>query len=353
VVKQRSTEAPEDRPPASLVFDLHDTAQVVAASQLLAARARRRGHDDALLVQRYVGRAREVSVRVADDATFGPTMVFGAGGTTPNPTDRAADLPPLNLPLAHALIQRCRTGALLAHPLRDRGPASVEAVAQVLVRISQLIVDFPEIAALDVPSLFVDADGALAADAWLRLRAADEPHGRLAIAPYPAEWIERRQIQGELFTIRPIRPEDAQAHGAFFSRLSAQDIRYRFFSAMRELSAEQTARLTQVDYDREMAFIAVREATGDTVGVSRLACEPGGASGEFAVIVQPDMKGRSLGSHLMRRLIEWGRAQGLAEITGQILADNAPMLSFIRHLGFSVHRMVDDPEVMEARLPLG
>lgn len=352
VVKLRGDEAPHDRPPASLVFDLNDAAQVTSAARLLAARGQRRCTLGTLLVQRYVARAREVAVRVADDATFGPTITFGAGGTAPNPADRAVDLPPLNLALAHGLIRRCPTGAMLVRPLRDRAPANAEAVAQVLVRISQLVIDFPEIAVLDVPSLFVDADGVLAADAWLRLRAADEPPMRLAIAPYPAELVEHRQIRGEWFTIRPVRPEDAQQHGAFFARLSPQDIRYRFFSAMRELSPEQTARLTQVDYDREMAFIAVRDATGETVGVSRLACEPGGLSGEFAVIVQADMKGRGLASYLMDRLIAWGRAQGLTEIVGQILADNTPMLSFVRHLGFTVHRMADDPEVMEARLPL-
>ncbi len=121
---------------------------------------------------------------------------------------------------------------------------------------------------------------------------------------------------------------------------------------MRELSPEQTVRLTQVDYDREMAFIAVRDATGETVGVARLACDVDMRSGEFAVIVQADMKGRGLASLLMRRLIDWGRAQGLQEIEGQILADNHPMLAFIRHLGFSVRRMVDDPEVMSATLAL-
>ena len=121
---------------------------------------------------------------------------------------------------------------------------------------------------------------------------------------------------------------------------------------MRELSPEQTVRLTQVDYDREMAFIAVREATGETVGVSRLACDVDGGSGEFAVIVQADMKGRGLASHLMHRLIAWARQRGLREIEGQILADNQPMLAFVRHLGFTVRRMVDDPEVMEAKLAL-
>jgi acetyltransferase len=352
VVKLRDTAAPASRLAGSLMFDLHDATQVTAAARLLAARAARRGGTGELVVQRHAGRGREVAIRVVEDRTFGPTIAFGAGGTTSNPGDLAIDLPPLNLALAHGLIRRSRTGSLLGTPLRDRPPADTEAVAQVLVRISQLIVDFPEIAALDVPSVFVDGQGVMAADAWLRLRGADEPAVRLAIAPYPSELVERRQVGGEAMTIRPIRPEDAQAHTALFSRLSPQDIRYRFFSAMRELSPEQTVRLTQVDYDREMAFVAVRDATGETVGVSRLACEPDGRSGEFAVIVQADMKGRGLASHLMRRLIDWGRSRGLTEIEGQILADNHPMLAFIRHLGFSVHRMVDDPEVMEAVLAL-
>ena len=352
VVKWRDGSAPADRPPGSLVLDLHDPAQVTAAARLLSARAQRRGSAGELLVQRYVGRAREVAIRVADDATFGPAITFGCGGTAPNPTDRAVDLPPLNLALANGLIQRCRTGAMLARPLRDRAPVSSDAVAQTLVRVSQLIVDFPEIAVLDVPSLFVDSDGVLAADAWLRLRGPNEPEVRLAIAPYPVELTEHRQVGPERLTIRPIRPEDAAAHTAFFSRLSPQDIRFRFFSAMRELSPEQTVRLTQIDYDREMAFIAVNETTGDTVAVARLACDPDAPSGEFAVIVQPDMKGRGLASHLMRRLIAWARMRGLTEVVGQILADNQPMLAFIRRLGFTVHRMAEDPEVMEAKLVL-
>lgn len=352
VVKQRDSGAPPDRPPASLVFDLHDAAAVLAAARLLSGRAEQRGSNPELLVQRYVGRPREVAVHVADDATFGPAITFGAGGTTPNPADRAVDLPPLNLPLAKALIRRCRTGAMLQHPLPDRAPVSSEAVAGVLVRISQLIVDFPDIAELDVPSLFVDPAGVLAADAWIKLRGPDEQTGHLAIAPYPVELTEHRQVGPDRVTIRPIRPEDAAAHTAFFSRLSPQDIRYRFFSAMRELSPQQTVRLTQVDYDREIAFIAVNEATGDTVGVSRLVCDLNGESGEFAVIVQADMKGRGLASHLMRRLIEWARTRALKQLVGQILADNHPMLSFIRHLGFTLHRMQDDPEVIKAKLAL-
>jgi len=355
VVKLRQAVPPCARSRSGLVLDLHDPAETLTAARLLTARAQRREEAyDGLLVQRQVGRARELAIRVTDDATFGPTIAFGPGGTAVVANhDVAMDLPPLNLPLAQGLIARSHTGAQLSTALRDRPAANGDAVAETLVRISQLIVDFPEIAALEVNSLFVDAQGVLAADAWLKLRAADAPPGQLAIPPYPVELVEHWSGRGERLVIRPIRPEDAAAHGVFFSHLSSQDIRYRFFSAIRELSADQMARLTQVDYDREMAFVAVREATGETVGVSRLVCEADGSSGEFAVIVQADMKGKGLASRLMQRLIDWGRTRGLSEIVGQVLSDNAPMLAFVRHLGFSVRRMPEEPEVMEARLVLG
>ena len=352
VVKIRDNARPGTRMSGGLVLDLLDAPHVSVAAQLLAARSPGALEQRRLLVQRQAGRARELAIRVSDGEGFGPTISFGSGGTAPNPLDRAVDLPPLNLPLAEALIRRCRSGAMLERPLRDRPAGSIEAVAGTLVRVSQLILDFPEIAVLDLPSLFADAGGVMAADAWIRLREHDEVPPPLAIAPYPQELVTCGLIGGESMTIRPIRPEDAEAHAAFFARLSPQDVRYRFFSAIRELSREQIARLTQVDYDREMAFVAVRDTTGETTGVVRLVCEPNGRSAEFAVIIQADMKGRGLATSLMRRVIDWAKKKGLSEVTGQILADNAAMLAFIRHMGFSVRRMPDDPEVMESRLEL-
>ena len=357
VAKTRLALPPRERPSGTLALDLHDAHEAEVAARLLVARQARRmpGAPEAgLLLQRQVGRARELAVRVADDATMGPIIEFGPGGTTAAALhDVAMDLPPLNLTLAHALIGRSRIGALLSHGLRDLPVANEAAVAQTLVRVSQLVVDFPEIAVLDIGALFADADGVLVADAWLRLRGADEPPALMAIAPYPAELVAHWTAGGVDYVVRPIRPEDAEAHGAFFSRLPPLDIRYRFFSAMRELSAEQMARLTQIDYDREMAFIAVRTATGDTVGVTRLVREGDGRSGEFAVIVQPDVKGSGLASHLMRRLIDWARSRGMVEIVGQVLAENAPMLDFVRRLGFTLRRMPDEPDVIEARLEIG
>src|SRR5277367_3296432 len=112
------------------------------------------------------------------------------------------------------------------------------------------------------------------------------------------------------------------------------------------------ARLTQIDYDLEMAFVAIREITGETVGVARLIAESHGTTGEFAVIVQPDLKAKGLASRLMQRLIDWARARGMAAVVGQVLADNAPMLAFVRRLGFTVKRMAGEPDVMDVRLVL-
>ena len=377
VVKLRDTEPPGDRARGGLALDLHDAAEVRLAVRTLTLRQARRAPDkpttpDArrpegaatthearrpegaamtLLVQRQAARARELLIRVADDPVFGPTIAFGQGGTTAEvQRDIAMDLPPLNLALAQALIARTRAAGTLA-AFRDMPAARIDAVAEALVRVSQLIVDFPEIAALEINPLFVDAQGVLAADAWLRLRPAGE-QGMLAIPPYPEELVEHCETRGERLIIRPIRPEDAAQQAAFFQRLSPEDIRYRFFTAMRELSPEMTARLTQIDYDREMAFVAIREITGETVGVARLVVESDGVTGEFAVIVQADIKGKGLASRLMHRLIDWARARGMQAVVGQVLADNAPMLAFVRHLGFSVRRLPEEPDVMEARLAL-
>jgi acetyltransferase len=170
----------------------------------------------------------------------------------------------------------------------------------------------------------------------------------LAIPPYPEQLSETWCARGEDFVIRPIRPEDAAGHEAFVARIPPEDLRYRFFTALRTISAEQMARLTQIDYEREMAFVAVRKRDGATVGVARLVREMDGMRGEFAILVQPDTKGFGLARHLMERLIDWARAQRIPEIVGQVLADNAPMLAFMRRLGFTIHHVVDEVDVVEA-----
>ena len=350
VLKRRRCTQPEPLVRSSAITDIIEPSQVRDAMRLLG------NTEDGLLVQHQVAQARELRVQVRDDDTFGPAITFGQGGTTARLyRDTAVDLPPLNLPLAHALIARTRISRVMGNSNNDRRVSREDAVADVLVRVSQLVVDFPEIAEIDIDPILSGPDQAQAADAWIALRAADAPLAVLALPPYPSELVGHYTTrQGDDYTVRPIRPEDAQAHGAFFGRLSPEDIRYRFFTALRELSPEQMARMTQVDYEREMAFVATRsgpDGVDETIGVARLVRDAP-EHGEFAVIVQPDMKGKGLARHLMERLIDWGRSQGMHEIVGQVLADNKPMLGFVRSLGFTIHGLPDEPEVVEARMDL-
>lgn len=277
------------------------------------------------------------SIRMLDDPTFGPAIAFTA---SPDAVP-AYDLPPLNLPLAQSLVQRAG--------LRD--PTQAAAAADALVRISQLLVDMPQIAAIGIDQLAL-ADGTpriANAAIWLR---PDGELAILAIPPYPEQLEERWTSSGQDFIIRPIRPEDAAAHTALIARIPPEDLRYRFFSAIRQVAPEQMARLTQIDYDREMAFIAVRCSDQATVGVSRLVSEAAGDAGEFAILVEPACKGLGLARHLMDRLIDWARTRGIPEITGQVLADNHPMIGFVRHLGFAVRRVPGESDVVEAVLDL-
>ena len=351
VLKRRRAGRPNVWSARSVALDLATPEAVLAAAQDLEQR-RDPAAAAGFLVQRQVGRSRELRIHIGDDPVFGPNIVFGQGGPFAEALpDLAIEMPPLNLTLARSMISRSRVASTLG-TLHDQPSANVEAIADALVRVSQMLIDFPEIAELDLNPLFVDAAGVMVGDAWVRLGAAGAPARRLAIPPYPAELTQSFESRGDLLTIRPIRPEDAEAHGALFSRLSPEDVRFRFFSALRQLSPDQMARMTQIDYDREMAFVVTRETPAQTVAVARLVGDVIGDGAEFAIVVQPDMKGRGVASALMRQLIDWGREHGLGTITGQVLADNAPMLAFMRHLGFTIRRIPDETGVVEATMRL-
>ena len=275
-------------------------------------------------------------LHVHDDAIFGPAIGFARMGAAP-----VFDLPPLNLPLAQNVARRAGLTA----------PSDIEPAAALLVRVSQLIVDAPDIAALELDNVYLHAAGTTVLDGAITLRPPGDA-AVLAIAPYPEEMTEHWRSRGQAFTIRPIRPEDAAAHAAMIARVPGEDLRYRFFSAVHQLSSEQMVRLTQIDYEREMAFIAVRDEDGATVGVARLVCDPAASetleSAEFAILVEPDVKGLGLAAELMRRLVAWARTQRIARITGQILADNYQMIGFVRHLGFTIRAMSGEPDILEA-----
>ncbi|HSW05004.1 acetate--CoA ligase family protein, partial [Aquabacterium sp.] len=228
-----------------------------------------------LTVQAMVTRplAQELILGASIDPLFGPVLLFGQGGTAVEVlADRAIGLPPLNRVLARELISRTRVARLLAG-YRDHPPAKLDAICDVLIALSQMLADLPQLAELDINPLLADHEGVIALDARLRVsRRQDAGAAHFAITPYPAELAQTVQWNEEAILIRPIRPEDEPQHRSFIEALQPEDLRLRFFSVRRELPRSELARLAQIDYAREMAFIAVRslpDGTSQTLGVVR------------------------------------------------------------------------------------
>jgi acetyltransferase len=301
-------------------------------------------------------RALELIVGAATDPLFGPVLLFGAGGTAVEVlADRAVGLPPLNAPLARALVARTRISRLLAG-WRDVPAADVESVCRVLCAVSQLLAEEPRITELDINPLLADAAGVVALDARVRVSAA-APGGaaHFAIQPYPTALVETLAWQGRRLTLRPIRPEDEAQHLAFLARLSPEDIRLRVFHTRRHIGHGELARLTQIDYSREMAFIATApgpDGDEETLGVVRSATDTDNRSAEFAVVVRSDLHGGGLGERLMHKLIAYQRSRGTAQLVGRVLADNPRMLTLATALGFSATEDAEDPGVLRLVLPL-
>jgi acetyltransferase len=304
--------------------------------------------------------ARELIAGVADDPTFGPVIVFGRGGTAVEViNDKALALPPLDLKLAQDLIARTRVSRLLK-AYRDVPAADEGAVALVLVKLAQLIADVPEIREIDLNPLLSDHFGAIAVDARIAVAPVEEAgrrspgHPRFAIRPYPKEWERSRHLSnGAAVFVRPVRPEDERLYGSFFARVTAEDLRLRFFSQIKEFSHAFIARMTQLDYARAMAFVAIEEASGDLLGVARLHANADYERGEYAVLVRSDVKGIGLGWLLMQTVLEYARSEGLLRVEGQVLKENTTMLKMCRELGFTVVGDPHDSGSYLVRLELG
>lgn len=306
---------------------------------------------DGFAVQQMLRRpgAHELIIGVTMDTIFGPTILFGHGGTGVEVIgDRAVGLPPLNFKLAHDLIFQTRISKLLAG-YRDRPAADVHGIAKALVCVSQLISDHPEIVELDINPLLADDKGVVALDARVRIARCANAE-RLAIRPYPKELEEMVALRdGRQVFVRPIRPEDQPAHERFIAGLSEDDLHSRFFASIRKLENSQMARLTQIDYDREMAFIAIAngDRSGETIGVVRAVADPDNQRAEMAVVVRSDMKARGLGFALMEKIIRYCRARGTGELVGETLSTNQPMLTLAAELGFEA---TTDPEAGTTQL---
>jgi acetyltransferase len=361
VLKVLSAQISHKSDVGGVALNLESEQEVATAAQAMLVRAAQQRPDaviEGFTVQPMVRRPRALELIIGSsiDPQFGPVLLFGQGGTAVEVmADRAVALPPLNAALARALIERTRVARLL-HGWRDVPPADIDAVVGTLLAVSQLLAREPRIAEIDINPLLCDAQGALALDARVRVSASGPGGaGHFAIRPYPQELVETVAWQGRALVLRPIRPEDEPQHAAFVERLDPLDMRLRFFYSRRSIGHTEMARLTQIDYEREMAFIATAaDAAGreETLGVARAVADPDNEQAEFAIVVRSDLKGGGLGELLMRKLITHFRSRGTRRMVGDVLKENERMLELARHLGFEVDPSAPDPDTTRVVLAL-
>jgi acetyltransferase len=299
----------------------------------------------------------ELVISALEDSHFGPVIRFGHGGTAVDIiNDTAIALPPLNMHLARDVMMRTRIAGLLQHNA-GRPAMALDDVALTLIKVSQLIIDLAEVAELTINPLVVDQFGVIALDAHMRLRAATAPAARrFAIRPYPKELEEVLTLpDGRSFLLRPVLPEDEPAFQALFARLTPQDVRMRFFAPKKVLTHPLAARMTQIDYDREMALVLAEPGIAGRspiFGVVHIAADPDGERAEYSIMLRSDMGGLGLGPMLMRRIIDYGRQRGLKEIYGEVLRENRPMLKVCDLFKFKRLTRIDDPTTVEVSLRL-
>ncbi|WP_198969827.1 bifunctional acetate--CoA ligase family protein/GNAT family N-acetyltransferase [Xylophilus sp. ASV27] len=362
-----------------VALDLRSAAAVRDAHEAMVQRVARlapaaRLHGVTVQPMARARRGREVCIGLATDAPFGPVISFGAGGTMVElMADRATELPPLNQFLARRLIERSRVAQTLGE---WHGAAAVDTAAleQVLLRVSEMVCALPQLREMDINPLIVDAQGAVAVDARIVLAAATPPasggaghpgpYGHLSILPYPARHEQAWPLRGGgEYLVRPIRPDDAQMIQRLVRELSPESRYFRFASHIVDLPPSLLARFTLIDYDRDMALVAVRRERGTDdageachteriVGVSRYAINPDPASCEFALLVADDFAGQGLGARLMLSLMDVARERGLAEIQGLVLVGNSRMLGLMRRLGFEIRAYPEEPEYRLVTHPL-
>ncbi len=357
-----------------VVLDVNTAAQVrdryadmLEAVKRAQPTARINGITVQPMAQRETGprRGREVFVGLTTDEAFGPVITFGAGGTMIELiADRAMELPPLNQFLAGRLIERARVSEMLGE-WHGAPAADLAALERVLLRVSEMVCALPQLREMDINPIIVDEQGAVAVDARIVVDSATQAmsgssrsgsFGHLAILPYPAGQEREWPLKGGgLYTIRPIHPDDADMLQGLVRGLSPESRYFRFASTLPELPMRMLARFTLIDYDREMALVAVvkqrvQDAAGAVieseriVGVSRVVTNPDGTSCEFALLVADDFVGQGLGSRLMLSIMEAARSQGLAEVMGLILTNNTPMLRLMTGLGFKIAAFPEDPD---------
>ena len=296
---------------------------------------------------------RELMIGVVRDPVFGPAISFGLGGTMVEILkDNAVALPPLNAYMVEQMISKTKAAKYL-QKFRNLPEANKQALVDVLLNISEMVSELPEILELDINPLIVDAKGALAVDARIKAQTSHQlsRYAHMAIHPYPHELSQRYlTASGANVTIRPIRPEDAKMENDFVSRLSEKTKYFRYHQALQELTPEMLVRFTQIDYDKEMAFVAISDDPNmpDELGVGRYSVNPDGTSVEFAIVVADDCQRLGIGSKIMRTLMQTAKDKGMLFFEAEVLKDNQPTLEMVKKLGFSIEPIAGKDDVVRA-----
>lgn len=296
--------------------------------------------------------ARELMIGVVRDPVFGPVISFGTGGTAVEVhRDRAVVLPPLNDYMIKKTVCGTRVAKMLVD-FRNMPAVDFTALQRVLQRVSELVCEMPEVLEMDINPLMANPDGVVAVDASMTVgypKGGAQRYDHMAIHPYPNDLVREQQLaDGTNILIRPIRPEDAEMEQAFVRNLSRESRYMRFMQSLRELTPDMLIRFTQIDYDREVAFVAMAQDNGEDieVGVCRYAINPDRFSCEFALAIADAWQGRGLGGVLMQVLIDTARRKGLRTIMGEVLAENTAMLKLMQRLGFERQKSPDDDSIV-------
>ena len=361
VVKLLSRTVSHKSDVGGVVLDIESAADAEKAARTIQRRLRAVSPSasmEGFAVQPMVERrhAWELIIGMNRDPIFGPAILFGAGGTAVEVMDDTAiGLPPLDDVLAADLIDATRIGRLLAG-YRDRKPADRHTMIAALNAVSQMVVDFPCIAGLDINPLLADENGLIALDARVEIdpdRVEEPgPNPELALRPYPSGWDLDFSAEGRNYHIRPIRPADIALYPTFLAKVSPDDMRLRFLAPRKSFPDEMLKRLTQLDYERDMAFVALDEATGEMAGIGRISCDPDKTVGEYALLVRSDLQGHGIGRELFQRLIDYARSEGIGRIEGFIHSDNRKMLTLSHELGFALSHHPDDAALWVASLEI-
>ena len=349
VMKLHSPDITHKTDAGGVRLDLRGDADVCEAYNQIISSARQYKPDariEGVTIQPYFSSPDyEILLGAKRDPNFGPVILFGMGGIyTEVLKDRALGLPPMNRLLARRLMQETKAYALL-QGYRNRPAADMQRLEEMIIRLSQLLIDFPEIAELDMNPVLIKDGNPVAVDARILVSPLAVPSSlHLVIGPYPEEDESHMvSVDGRRIFIRPVKPEDAPLFTALFKTLSPTTIYYRFFGALKELNPEMLARFTQIDYDREIALVAIDEDSESDcmLGVARIIGDPDGKTGEFAVLVGDAWQGKGIGSNLLGKCLSIAEKQGFESVHGIVLHENRNMLALGKKLGFEIKREPD------------